>query len=342
MKPKQLLTLLIITILSYTSKAQEYNPYKEIHKKVKVLTLSKGKYDEFFDYKDIQRIGTVMFNIRTKKIVKLLNPEDVYKKASDNSSASRWYSVDPLSEKYYGWSPYNFVLNNPIRFIDPDGRTPWEPEVQENKDKDGKATGVQLVLRKEEGDNEKTLAKFLNVDQTKASQLYSTMKNGVVTPTNDIQGVAPINEAINNMVQNKDDYPTNSMGTILANTNYNCFQSALSTTQGEAPDYSSNTSQESFKNQIKNDYKNVGKDEAAFGKTIVTFGYKSLFGFGSAETEHAATYLGQSKDGTIFLWSKNGQYYPPTIATLSTLVDTYSGVRSINGTEGKGYYNPKN
>ena len=122
MKPKQLLTLLIITILSYTSKAQEYNPYKEIHKKVKVLTLSKGKYDEFFDYKDIQRIGTVMFNIRTKKIVKLLNPEDVYKKASDNSSASRWYSVDPLAEKYVSLSPYNFVANNPIKYIDPDGQ----------------------------------------------------------------------------------------------------------------------------------------------------------------------------------------------------------------------------
>jgi RHS repeat-associated protein len=36
----------------------------------------------------------------------------------------RWNSVDPLSEKFKAWSGYNFVMSNPISFIDPDGRHP--------------------------------------------------------------------------------------------------------------------------------------------------------------------------------------------------------------------------
>ena len=36
----------------------------------------------------------------------------------------RWMTPDPLSEKYYGVSPYAFCNNNPVNFVDPDGEFP--------------------------------------------------------------------------------------------------------------------------------------------------------------------------------------------------------------------------
>src|SRR5690606_30616903 len=37
----------------------------------------------------------------------------------------RWFSVDLLSEKNIEWSPYSYVVNNPILRIDPNGLTDY-------------------------------------------------------------------------------------------------------------------------------------------------------------------------------------------------------------------------
>ncbi|MDR0825378.1 MAG: DUF6443 domain-containing protein [Prevotella sp.] len=38
----------------------------------------------------------------------------------------RFTTVDPLTEKYYSISPYAYVGNNPLKYVDPDGRDVWE------------------------------------------------------------------------------------------------------------------------------------------------------------------------------------------------------------------------
>ncbi len=41
---------------------------------------------------------------------------------------ARWSAPDPLAEKYYSTSPYAFCNNNPVNFVDPDGRDWYEAE----------------------------------------------------------------------------------------------------------------------------------------------------------------------------------------------------------------------
>ena len=45
-----------------------------------------------------------------------------------NSALSIWLSVDPMSDKYPGLSPYTYCADNPVKLVDPDGRTVVIPD----------------------------------------------------------------------------------------------------------------------------------------------------------------------------------------------------------------------
>ncbi|RZJ40460.1 MAG: cell well associated RhsD protein, partial [Chryseobacterium sp.] len=103
------------------------NPFKKYGFYPKIATLSKGKYLEVHDIDSIISIGSVRFNRKTRDIVEFreidLSDPDAQPYLD---TAGRWFSPDPLSEEFSEWSPYNFSFNNPVRFVDPDGRAPAE------------------------------------------------------------------------------------------------------------------------------------------------------------------------------------------------------------------------
>jgi hypothetical protein len=43
-----------------------------------------------------------------------------------DSDVARFLSLDPLAAQFPEWSDYNYVLGNPVMFIDPDGKEPQQ------------------------------------------------------------------------------------------------------------------------------------------------------------------------------------------------------------------------
>ncbi|TXJ22292.1 MAG: hypothetical protein E6Q24_21235 [Chitinophagaceae bacterium] len=121
---KDLLALIYCLFMSAIVIAQNRNPFESVGKKGKILTLSKGHYEELFDQEDVQQIGTALVDIRQMKVVKLLTEQEGTQRLAENAINSRFLSVDPLAKGYPWYTPYQFAGNNPVKYVDLDGGEP--------------------------------------------------------------------------------------------------------------------------------------------------------------------------------------------------------------------------
>ena len=65
------------------------------------------------------------------------------------SDIGRWISPDPLTEEFSDWSPYNYGMNNPVRYIDVDGLYSTEEWKKDNGITDDDLIKVDWVAKKD-------------------------------------------------------------------------------------------------------------------------------------------------------------------------------------------------
>ena len=107
--------------LSWPLAVQAQQPFAQFGIKVEILSLSNGRYPEFFNNDSLRRIGSVVYDTRLERVAYLL-PADSLVGRTKSEITAQWLSPDPLAEKDAYISPYVFCRDNAILYNDPDGR----------------------------------------------------------------------------------------------------------------------------------------------------------------------------------------------------------------------------
>ncbi len=123
-------------------------------KEIKQIAPEEGKFKYKYNGKELQdELG--------------LNWYD-YGARNYDPALGRWFSPDPLAEEFPEWSPYNYVMNNPILKIDKDGKKGEDWFVN-------KKTGALVYIQGEHQLNKETATKAFG--ETMTDVIFNNDKN---------------------------------------------------------------------------------------------------------------------------------------------------------------------
>jgi RHS repeat-associated protein len=97
---------------------------------------------------------------------------------------SRWTSIDPLAEKYDSWSAYNYVKNNPVKLIDPDGKEIVNGSKQGTKEYEDTQSALKILSKSNpeayETLNSSKTKYVITVDQLNPDAVYKSDYTGKI------------------------------------------------------------------------------------------------------------------------------------------------------------------
>ncbi len=206
-----------------------------------------------------------------------------------------------------------------INRIDHDGMLDREPDKEEN-------------LIAEAGDNAQTLADYQGISYSEAlkqikDQVYTTSKKGNLDVLNlkvgdKVKLDNVFTESIKNSTRDFDtdaflNYKTTGKAKgaePTAEDKYNCWDSACAGSQGNKIEVGVGIYESSiFDANLTSGYTATTGANAQFGKTVLRFADKEN------NVQHGAVFYGKSRNGTTYVYTKNGWSIKPEVMKLSDL-----------------------
>ena len=249
-----------------------------------------------------------------------------------SSDLSIWLSVDPMAAKYASLSPYVYCANNPVKLVDPNGEEIWIPGLDNDNN---------IIVTQEEGDDLNSFKKFMGpaYGEEEIQNMFDQLKDGSINLTKTYgREFQSMTNAINDAYNDPD---------FEKSENYNCRGAALAVTscsklQGNGPNDITGISfwynrLENFDNSLSSSFLQGSPETASVGKTVLRFGKNDN------DNPHGAVYLGRDRNGTEYVFTKNGWGIRPQITTTERMLheNNYGGNCDRSGKEGQGYYNRK-
>lgn len=94
----------------------------------------------------------------------------------------RWMNIDALAGKWQEYSPYNYTLNNPVFFVDPDGQDVY----------------LYYYVRSK---NEKDNSMFFNAAVTRATEMLKSMNDGDISKVSFVEDLGDLKNIVENDVK---------------------------------------------------------------------------------------------------------------------------------------------